>query len=338
MSTDKASQPHIRSRRRALVVLLAGAVAAVASGCGTTSVSMLVVRPALINAQSFGGSASVAGFVASRGEWAAYAEPMRADVERFLLAGHGGVVRVMQQGGGLVISGQIDELGLRTRNEVEDTTCEDKVKVKQGGREVESVVKRDCKRVRTQWEAIVSVRTRVTSSAGQLVYLRHVSRNKTGVTAWANDEPPVLPVATVNRHLDRLRLDVARDIAWLVVPHKVRVTATLYDCPEPAKRVCEDGARLLAASNYDGALGAYATALERLGKAAKVERSTLAEVHWNRAIVAKYGRRFELAIAELQAAIALDDSSSYRRELGAVRGAAEDHERLIDQGLGGSAP
>ena len=299
---------------------------------------MLVVRPSVINAQTYGGSASVAGFAVARPELAPLAEPMRIDVERFMLAGHGGVVRVVQAGGGLVVSGQVDEHGVHLRSEKEQVPCKEKVKVKQGNSEEESEVKRDCVRTRTHWEAVVAVRTQIATGQGQLLYLRPVEHRHSGVTSWHDGTSAPVPDAKLRDELNALRLDVARTIAWLVVPHKERVTATLYDCPKPATNTCKDGVRLLAASNYDGALNAYAHALVQLKATPKMKKSTLAEVHWNRAIVARYGRQFDLAVTELQAALALENAASYRRELDEVRAAAVDHVRLIDQGLGGSAP
>lgn len=330
MPTSTSFLPRLRWSR----LLLAGAVAWTAAGCGTSSVSMLVVRPALINAQSYGGTASVAGVVASNSTQVAVANTMRAEIEQAILAGHGGVVRLVQMGGGLAITGKIDEYGVTISTEEEDARCKlkTKVKVEQGSNETEQPVDRPCKRYRSQWQARIVVTVRVASSQGQILFYRQLVQARDGATPWQEETVPTPPNQDATLH--GLRRAMADQIAWTVVPHRERVTAVLYDCDAPAEALCQAGVRQLAASNYQGALDSYAQALEALRKRPNVPASELAEVHWNRAIVAKYGRMFELALQELREAIRLDDSATYRNQLSEVQKAAEDHSRLIDQGLG----
>ncbi len=321
-------------KSRPLGLLLAAAAVLGAAGCGTTSVSMLVVRPALINAQPYGGTASVAGVVASNPVQVPVANALRAEIEQAILAGHGGVVRLVQVGGGLAITGKIDEYGVAFETDEEDARCKlkTKVKVEQGSAETEQPADRPCKRYRSRWQARMITTVRISSSQGQILFYRQLVQARDGTTPWREDEVPTPP--NQDGTLLQLRRAMAEQIAWLVVPHRERVTAVLYDCEAPAEAICQSGARLLAASNYQGALDTYAQALEALRKRPGIPASELAEVHWNRAIVAKYGRMFDLAIQELQEAIRLDNSATYRNQLIEVQKAAEDHNRLIDQGLG----
>ena len=335
---------------RAWRVALAAALLLGSVGCGTTTVSMLVVRPALINAQPYGGTTSVAGVVASNPMQVPAANALRAEIEQAILAGHGGVVRLVQLGGGLAITGKIDQYGVAISTEEEDARCKLKttVKVEQAQTETEQPetarpetaqadeqpADRPCKRYRSRWQARVIVTVRITSSQGQVVFYRQLVQAKDGVSGWQDEQVPTPP--SQDQTLLQLRRAVADQIAWIVVPHQERVAAVLYDCEAPAEALCENGARQLAASNYQGALETYAQALEALRKRPGVPASELAEVHWNRAIVAKYGRMFDLAVQELKAAIQLDDSGTYRHELIEVQRAADDHNRLIDQGLGGN--
>lgn len=315
-------------------VALAVGIGLLVAGCGTTSVRMLVVRPAVINARAYGGTASVAGFVAAQPQLVPIAEAFRLDVERQIVAGHGGVVRLQQVGGGLAITGRVDEHGLRLATEQEETTCKRKVKVERDGQEVEQPAEQPCLRYRVRWAARMMALVRVTSSQGQTLFLRQLIEEDTGVTPWQKETVPTVPDAA--RRLGQVRVKLAQKVAWLVVPHKERVTATLYDCPAPAERTCDQGARALAASDYDGALRIYQQAIDQLRATPGMAASEIAEVHWNRAIVAKYGRMFSLAVTELQAALALENSGTYRRELEDVQRAAAEHEQLIDQGLGGN--
>ncbi len=309
--------------------LWALALCGVFAGCGQTAVSMLVVRPALINAKPFGSTVSVAGFLAAQPSWVATAEQLRVEVERAILAGHGGVVPLVQHGGGLAISGTVDQITTRVQYEEKEGRCP--VKKVPGGGEEQSA-DRPCPHRRGQWATAMLVSVRIVSSTGQVVYLRQLQRERTGFTAWVADAMPTMP--DLRPQMATHRQELANEIAWLVVPHQERVTEHLYDCDPPAEKMCQDGARLLASSRYDEALNAYAAALQALQGNPKAEASDIAEIHWNRAIVAKYARNFQLAIQSLQEAIRLDDSARYRAELDNVQRAAADHERLLDQGLG----
>lgn len=319
--------------RRSLLLLLGVAVSGALAGCGTTSVQMLVTRPAVFNAQQFGGTVGVAGFVSQNPALVQVANTFRVDVEQQILAGHGGVVRLTHGGAGLMITGRVDEYGLALQTEEEDAQCDRRVRVEQGGKTETRTVRQACKRYRVRWAARMLALVRITSAQGQTVFLRQLLEQDTGITPWNDDEVPQVPNAA--GRLAKVKLALAQQVAWLVVPHRERVTATLYDCPEPAAKTCDQGARALAASDYDGSLRLYQQAIDMLKNKPGLPPSEIAEIHWNRAIVAKYGRMFGLAVQELQAALRLEDSGTYRRELEAVQRAAVEHEQLIDQGLGG---
>ena len=309
------------------------ALALLCSGCGTTSVRMQVVRPSVFNARSYGGTASVAGFVAQAPNLVPIADAFRVDVERQIVAGHGGVVQLVQGGAGLAITGRVDEYGVRIEREEQNATCKRRVKVQQGGKSEEQRVDQPCKRYRVRWAARMMALVRITSGQGQTLFLRQLVEQDTGITPWEEDHAP--EVRDLDRSLGQVRVRLAQRVAWLVVPHRERVTATLYDCPEPAAKTCDQGARALANSDYQGSLALYQQAMAMLQGKPGVPASEIAEIHWNRAIVAKYGRMFDLAIAELHAALRLENSGTYRRELEEVQRAAVEHAQLIDQGLGG---
>ena len=319
-----------------LLCLLALAATAF-SGCGTTSVSMVVVRPAVLNAQPYGGTASVAGFASSRADYSIVTGQLRQEVQRELLQGVGGVVRVVNYGGGLSISGRVDDYAMRLREESRVRDCQKKVvhvNTKTGEESPVSYVKGKCQMRRLRWKARVAVLVRVQSSTGQLLYLRHIIEERTGRTSEVQDRAPRPP----NPHtaLRRLRRRVAARIAHLVVPHRARVTARMYDCEGAAEPLCDTGAKRMAQSRYDDSLAAYAEALTVLKRTAGTRKSDLGEVHWNRAQVNKYARRYNAAITELQLALQLDPgNSTYKREFGAVQAARDAHLKLIDQGLVG---
>ncbi len=310
-------------------LVLAGLFVAV--GCGRTHVSMLVTQPALINAQPYGASVSVAGFGAAQPAWGIAADQIRREVEQEILRGVGGVVRLMQHGGGLVISGRLTGQDIQGEEDSRETTCKDAVRVRQGNRTVTKTVESACTLRQIDWSASVDVEARIVAANGQIVYLRHHHAGDTGSTPETRSAPTWPDAEAI---FAGLRRQIAHEVAHLVVPHRARVTATLYDCKRQAAKACTDGARLLAASRYDDSLRAYDRAIALSRDAKGISRADLAKIHWNKAIVAKYAARFDIAMTELQEAIRLDPGASgYSRELRDIEATRHRHDQLIDQGL-----
>jgi len=132
-----------------------------------------------------------------------------------------------------------------------------------------------------------------------------------------------------------MRQRVVQRMAHVVVPYRTRVTATLYDCDPPAEQFCKAGVANLARSRYDAALADYDRAMAALKRVKTAKRGDVAEIHWNKAIIYKYSRRFQQALAELDAALALDPGNgTYIRERKAVFDERARHSQLIEQGLG----
>ena len=60
-----------------------------------------------------------------------------------------------------------------------------------------------------------------------------------------------------------------------------------------------------------------------------------AKIHANRGLVYRYSRRFDAAVKELARASELDLSTSrYRKELERVEKSRNEHNNLVEQGLG----
>ena len=62
------------------------------AGCGTSTLSLVVVRPAVVNARPHGGTVSVAGFSALRPDLTDAAYALRNDLTREVREGVGGEI------------------------------------------------------------------------------------------------------------------------------------------------------------------------------------------------------------------------------------------------------
>ena len=301
------------------------------AGCGTTTVRMKVVRPAVINARPYGGMVTVQGIAAGHPDWIHVAAQLRQELKQQILGGFGGVVKLTEYGGGLMITGRLQEYGMVLTPERREATCADNVRDPESG--ITRVVNQPCVMRRNAWSARVTVLMKVTTSTGQVLFLRRIIESSSGRTVERRGGAP-LPDS--HRILQRLRALVAARMAHIVVPHRATVSAVLYDCPKLAEAACQRGAANLARSRYDEAIAEYDRALIQLTGKPEITRDDLAKVHWNKAIVFKYSRRFDEALAALDQALGLDPGNgTYQRQRREVVRARDQHVQLIEQGLGG---
>ncbi len=299
-------------------------------GCGTSSVQMMVVRPALVNARPYGGSVSIAGFQPMRPEFYEVASQIHQELAQAVLNSVGGVVQ-LRDSGGLIASGQIRNYSIQLTERRRDQQCTDRQQVTQNGATTMQNVQHPCTYFWLDWHAQVAVYFKVSSPQGLTLYWRNHFAERRGMTSEVRDNTPNAPFAPPI--LRELRAQVVEQLAAVIVPHRVHVTATFYDCKPPVQDICAQGVRFMAASNYDAALAAYSDAIARL-TAARVPNDELAKVYYDRGVVFEYSRRFDEAIADYKYAITLDDSSAYRNALGSVERERSNHNQLIDQGLG----
>lgn len=301
-----------------------------AAACGTSSVQMVVVRPAVINARPYGGSVSIAGFQPLRPEFYEVASQFHQELAAAVINSVGGVVQ-LRDSGGLIASGQIRDYSVQLTERQRIQQCTDRQQVTQSGVTTTQNVQHSCTYYWLDWHAHVAVTFRVTSSQGQTLYWRNHFAERRGTTSQVRDNTPIAPFAPPI--LRELRAQVVEQLAAVIVPHRVRVTATFYDCKPPAEDACAQGVKFMAASNYDAALAAYSDAIARI-TAAKLPPAELAKAYYDRGLVFEYSRRFDEAIADYKYAITLDDSSAYRNALASVERERTNHNQLIDQGLG----
>lgn len=318
---------------RTMATLLAFvAFALVLSGCGTSSVRLMVVRPAVINAQPHGGLVTVGGLAAAHPAMMPAVGHLRTELKRQIVNSYKRVVRLTEYGGGLNIDGRLEDHGIVLTAEQRSSNCNVRVKKNVGGKVVTQSVSRPCVLRRTKWRSRVAVVMRVTNKEQVVLYLQRLVDTSNGQTPEHQGRAP-LPDRNAILHAARLRM--ARKMAHIVVPHRVQVTATMHHCPGAAEKICEAAVAAFASSRYDAALMKYDRALEILRKSPDVSGEDIGEVHYNKSQVFKYSRRFDQAYGELELALKADPgNSAYQREFEAVTRERDRHHALVDQGLG----
>ena len=323
---------NLRRVKRTLITA-ALAVATVLAGCGTTAVSMVVVRPATINARPHGGTVTVQRVDHADPRYRFVAGQIGQELKRQILESVGSVVRLREYGGGLVVKPLIERYDTQLEQRKRTAKCTDEVKVTKGGVETTAKVRRDCIKRSLRWRAQVAVVMKVESARGEVLFWRRIVEEDDGSTSEVRDRSPTPP--SLHSELRRLRRKVVERMAQVVAPYRERVTASFYDCPKPAEKVCAAAVRSFAKSMYDDALEGYDRAMESLEKHPNGSAKVRAKVHANRALVYRYSRRFDAAVRELRRASELDPSTSrYRNELERVEKSRNEHNNLVEQGLG----
>ncbi len=311
-----------------IVVLIAGFMV----GCNTSTVRLMVVRPALVNAQQHGGTVTVGPMVVTQPDMVAAVHDLRTMLQQRIINSFGRVVRLHEHGGGLTISGVMEAHGVTEEVGQRDSKCRTKVSKTVGELTTTEEVMRPCVMKRSVWNSRVAMVVRVTARSGQVLFLQRMVDTANGRTPEARNAAP-RPNYDIIMRSARARL--ATRIARIVVPHRVQVSARLYDCPGRAEPICARAVAAFARSDYDGALMKYDRALATMGQNPKIRPVQRAQVHYNKALVFKYSRRFNEALTELANASRFDpNNGEYVRERERVERERDRHLRLIDQGLG----
>ncbi len=322
-----------RKASNRILSAVALSLAGVLAGCGTTAVSMVVVRPATINARPHGGTVTVQRVDHVDSRYRFVAGQVGQELKRQILEGVGSVVRLRDYGGGLVVKAIVERYDTQLEQRKRTGRCTDEVKVTKGGVETTTKVRRDCIKRWLRWQAQVAVVMKVESARGEVLYWRRIAEEDDGSTSEVRDRPPTPP--SLHVELRRLRRKVVERMAQVVAPYRERVTASFYDCPKPAEKVCAAAVRSFGKSMYEDAIDGYDRAMSLLDKHPNGTAKVRAKIHANRALVYRYSRRFDAAAKELARASELDPSTSrYRKELDRVEKSRNEHNTLVEQGLG----
>ena len=317
-----------------LHLALCGLALSLTAACGTSTLSLVVVRPAVINAQPFGGSVTVAGFRSLRPEAVFAAEALRQDVVQQVRAGVGGVVQLVDGGGGMVATGELLTYDVVATERERTTTCAQQVVVIKNNARVTETQQTPCTYYTYDWRASVRANLRVASAQGQVLYYRGHVAERSGSTNETLGRPVIPPnAATLAGVLTELRVTVAEEMAHVLVPHRVRVNATFFDCAKPAKETCEAGMREMMNTRYDGAAQAFTDAYAQL-VAARAENNEVAKPLWNRALVYKYSRQFDKALIDLRESCRIESRMACNGEMQDIEAERAQHQKLVDEGLG----
>ncbi len=325
-----------KTARKLVVGLIAGMSLGAAGGCSRTA-TFAVTRPAMLNAAQVGNTMTVGGIAAPTGmpQDVQAAAEISADLSNRITHSLNPAIRLVAQGGGVVITGAVLSNEYGERIEQVDRTCTRTVSVGNGQFRAEPY---PCTDIRRIGQAHARLQFQVTHGQnGQVLfdqtYEDTASQTTVGIrSAYERRDPAGIDGFGM---LHAVRSGLVGNFARVILPWQENVTVAFEDCDGDAR--CRQGYDLVRSGNlaaaeplFTAVLGEYAApgaqvpanAAERVGEAL-----------YNRGVTRSYLGRYAQAVADLTRAIALrPDESDWNQELENARNMARDQEALRQQG------
>jgi tetratricopeptide (TPR) repeat protein len=298
-----------------------------ASACARRTAELSVVRPALINAAPFGNQYEVRAFDGDPVAAAFIGRALRARIVQSLNRS----IVLVEQGGGLAISGEIGRLEYSEREERERATC---YRTEGSGSSQQTVSYACTRPVRVgTLAALVEFRVAVASS-GQVLFARAYEASRSARVEGAPGAITVSPEA-VTLDARAMRDDALEELverfSRVILPWRQTVEVTFEPCDGDAR--CDQGYQAVQAQRLDVADALFTRVLEAdRGAVAHEQRTRVADAYYNRAMVRLIQGQFGPAFMDLQRALQLDPQRElFRQRFQLLENLARDQEALRQQ-------
>lgn len=295
-------------------------------GCATT-VTTRVLRPALINAQPYGGTMTVGEFRGDQYEWNGIAADIRQYIREAIVGCPNGVVRFMEGQAGLTVFGRVADYTYRELVAEQRDTCTRTEGSGSNRREVRYA----CVHYTRNGEANVRIVFNVADGAGQTIAAKTYEMGDSAST-FATDQPP--SAIDGQGMLRSLAYGLTDQFIRVVIPWWDTVDLPFWDCGDSPD--CTRGIGLVQAGQWDQAITAFDAAAAKIQATPGFDPEDLAEAYWNKALTQQYSNDFAGAVISLTMAMQLDpENSDYAAQLQEVQRSQADMEALRQQGIGG---
>ncbi len=326
-----------------LTTRLAGAALALASlttaACASRTATFRVTRPAMLNAAAVGNTMTVGPIAAPNPAYMPAAAEVAANLQGRIASSLNRSIRLVAQGGGVVITGAVLADDYMENLERNSRVCTRQVYAgTQNNIPQYRAETYPCTDLRRTGTGMSRVQFTVThGQSGEVIY-DHIyehsrSATTTGIaSAYENRQPAPIDGAGL---LAQARGTNLEHFAHVILPWQEDVTVEFEDCNGDAR--CRQGYDLVRASNLAAAEPLFT---QVIGQYAMVtvpvppnEAERVGEAFYNRALVREYLGRYTLAVADFTRAIALrPDESDWQQELQEAQRMAREQESLRQQG------
>ncbi|MBI5517676.1 MAG: tetratricopeptide repeat protein [Deltaproteobacteria bacterium] len=324
--------------------LSAGVVAgAMLFGCASRTASFNVTRPAVLNAAAVGNTFSIAGMNTGGGRYIQAAAEVVADLQNRIAHSLNPSIRLLPQGGGIVITGDVLADDYAESMERSQRTCTRQVEAGRNAQGImqyrtESYTCTDLRRVGT---ATSRINFSLTNGQTSAVVLSQVFESTNQVVTTGIESPyenQVPDAIDPNALIHRTRGESVETFAHIILPYQETVTVEFEDCDGAPQ--CQQGLESARAGTPQGLAAAEALFTQVIANyqplSAQVppnEVEKIGEAFYNRALVREYLGRYAQAAADLNRAIALrPGESDWPHELQSIQQMSQAQESLRSQG------
>lgn len=327
--------------RRLALLTFSAAAASAGAGCARTA-TFNVTRPAMLNAAAVGNTMTVGPIAAPNPGYLQAAAEISANLQGRIANSLNRSIRLVAQGGGVVITGAVLGNDYREGIERNNRTCSRQVEAGRNSNgttnyRTETYACTDLRRV---GDGLSRVQFSVThGGSGEVIFDQTYEYTNRVVTVGLES-----PYGNENRPPDYINPDAvlaqARAVnlehfARVILPWQEAVTVEFEDCNGDAR--CRQGYDLVQQGNLAAAEPLFTAVLGQYAQAGVAvppnEAERVGEALYNRGITRSYLGRYALAVADLTRAIQLrPDESDWPAELQSAQQSARDQEALRQQG------
>lgn len=317
------------SLRIAPLHALALAAALAGAGCGGPRARFEIVRPALLDASPYGNTFSVAPVTGVDARAAAY---VQAQLERRIAASLNPSIRLLPTGGGVVVGAQVLAHDYREEVVPSTGTCYRNESYRAAnGRTETRQIPYTCTRFTRNGYARSEIRFTIMLASGGLIYDRVYEGTDSASTSELNRAPlPIDGNAMLLALVDR----AVNNFARVILPWPDSVEVEFTDCG--GGEGCDEAFRALQRNDLQTAEAIYTRILGPYENVSTVpdeeDAEIVAETLFNRGVVRAYTGSYELGIADIQRALAIQPNhDDWRVELARIEALAAEQDQLRQQ-------
>jgi tetratricopeptide (TPR) repeat protein len=277
-------------------------------GCSSLTVTM--VRPGQVAARSY----SLGAWTAAKPEWQGALDDFLSSLKKEIAAAPSDAPVWKQQGGAVVLEGELTAYSFEQHEERQDTTC----LTTKSGQSVES----PCVALLAHGLAQVSLTMRVRDGSGKLLSSTRLPLSVPVLSGPLVVQDPALLAAHPVQVDGPAALTAARGVAatrlaTVIAPHAAEISRTPPACDD-GQQNCQSGTAALQQCDFAKAKQLFAAAAASLQKDPK-KKSDAAAALWGEALAAELSGDATGALALLQQANALSPQADFTSEPNNVR-------------------
>ncbi len=319
--------------------LLAFTLALASFGCASRTATFRVTRPAMLNAAEVGNTMTVAAVTTTNPAYLPAAAEIVAELQARISQSLNRSIRLVGQGGGVVITGSVLSHDYAEQMNRNDRTCSRQVPngTRNGVTQYRTDTYRctDLQRVGTGISRIQFTLTNGQSNQVIFDQMFEMTQSVTTTGVVSNYENRTPAFIDGNQLVQRARNVNVERFAHVILPWQEDVTVEFEDCNGDNR--CQQGFELVRSGGLERAEPLFTEVIGQFQSPAvavpPTEAERIGEAFFNRGLVRMYAGRHTLAVADFTRAIAIrPGEDEWGAQLQDAQRQARDQEALRQQG------